>query len=129
MIPLPQTLHSVMQVRRAKVQPGEELHLRQALKNMESRRASVEQCSSIRTTVTGEGEGSGPGRCQGSARMRVSHPDAIQLLTLVLCDKGEPGSGGGGLVNALRGIEVQLSLIMKQEQQMAAGAVGTNDTL
>ena len=34
---------------------------------------------------------------------------------------GEPGSGGGGVVQALRSLEVQLNLIMKQEQQMAAG--------
>ena len=42
---------------RLRVEPNEELRLRQALKNMESRRASVEQCASIRAAVVGEDRG------------------------------------------------------------------------
>ncbi len=40
-------------MRRMRVEPSEELRLRQALKNMESRRASVEQCAAIRAAVVG----------------------------------------------------------------------------
>ena len=37
---------------------------------------------------------------------------------------GEPGSEGGGVIQVLRSLEVQLNLIMRQEEQMAAGMDG-----
>ncbi|GAX72980.1 hypothetical protein CEUSTIGMA_g432.t1 [Chlamydomonas eustigma] len=73
-------------VSRLEIEENEELSLRQTLKNMESRRASVEQCAAIRGAVV-----------------------------------GGAGSGGDGIVQALRSLEVQLNLIMKQEQQISAG--------
>ena len=45
------------QVLRLRLEPNEELRLRQALKHMESRRASVEQCATIRAAVAGEAHG------------------------------------------------------------------------
>lgn len=43
-----------LQVRKLRVEPNEELQLRQALRNMESRRVSAEQCAGIRMAVVGK---------------------------------------------------------------------------
>jgi hypothetical protein len=42
---------------------------------------------------------------------------------------GGAGSGGDGIVHALRGLEIQLNLIMKQEQQILAGMRGCSKLL
>lgn len=51
----------------------------------------------------------------------MSAPNDLWLRWLrSLAFAGEPGSGGG-MMQAVRALELQLSLLMKQEQQMAAG--------
>ena len=118
------------QVRKLRVEHNEELQLRQALKNMESRRGSAEQCSSIRMAVVGKRwkqHGPWPHNLVNLflyACWSGLHPRRGPTLSPDRVLAGEPGSGGG-VVQALRALEVQLSLIMKQELQMAAGEDGS----
>ena len=84
------------QVLRLRLEPNEELRLRQALKHMESRRASVEQCATIRAAVAGEAHGT----CMGmdGENREAGFLDSSEWIGLSLLLPHAFASGGAGLV-------------------------------
>ena len=79
-------MYAHTQVRKARIQPMEEIALRKAVRAMESRKAAAEQCAAVRAAIVGE------------------------------------GSGGGGVVSAVRSLETQLKAIMAKEEQLGESA-------